>query len=211
MWLNTSGSDGGGSLRRGAESRGADSAPVVAEEDEGTGPGLSPPPPLAGVRGFAAPPTRWLWAHSPHLPPVRRLTLRGPGVVGPQGGGGASAQHSRWSRAPAGRRRARARAGLAGQARPSQEDNAAAPARRASGTSTWRPGATQGRALGQLGPAEEPVWPSWLARQQRPMPQPRLLHRAQDGAPCPKQSAPCVPLPVSEGGCAVERRAGRFR
>ena len=38
------------------------------------------------------------------------------------------------------------------RARPSQEDNAAAPARRASGTSTWRPGATRGGALGSLGP-----------------------------------------------------------
>ena len=62
------------------------------------------------------------------------------------------------------------RAWEAGRARPSQEDNAAGPARRASGMSTWRPGATRGGALGQLGPAEEPVWPSWPARQQRLMP-----------------------------------------
>ena len=62
------------------------------------------------------------------------------------------------------------RAWVAGPARPSQEDNASAPARRASGTSTWRPGATRGGALGQLWPAEEPVWPSWPTRQQRLMP-----------------------------------------
>ena len=42
------------------------------------------------------------------------------------------------------------RAFEAGRARPSQEDNAAAPARRASGTSTWRPGATRGGTTGQF-------------------------------------------------------------
>ena len=62
------------------------------------------------------------------------------------------------------------RAWEAGRARPSQEDNAAAPAHRASGTSTWRPGATRGGAMGQLWPAKEPVWPSWPARPQRLMP-----------------------------------------
>ena len=51
----------------------------------------------------------------------------------------------------------------AGRARPSQEDNAAAPARWASGTSTWGPGATRGGATGQLEPPEEPVWPTWPA------------------------------------------------
>ena len=91
------------------------------------------------------------------------------------------------------------RAWEAGRARLSQEDNAAAPARRSSGTSTWRPGAARGGDLGQRGPAEGPVWPSWPARQQRLMPQPRLLHLAQDGAPCSKQSAPCVPLRAPSG------------
>ena len=74
-----------------------------------------------------------------------------------------------------------------------------APARRASGTSTWRPGETRGGPLEQLGPAEEPVWPSWPARQQGLIPQTRLLLRAQDGAPCCKHSAPYVPLPAPGG------------
>ena len=55
------------------------------------------------------------------------------------------------------------RAWEAGRARPSQEDNAAAPARRSSGTSTWRPSATRGGTLGQRGRAEGLVWLSWLA------------------------------------------------
>ena len=87
----------------------------------------------------------------------------------------------------------------AGRARLSQEDNAAAPARRVSMTSTWRPGATWGGATGQPEPPEGPAWPTWAARQQRPMPQPELLQRAHDGAPCSKQSAPCVPLPAPGG------------
>ena len=78
------------------------------------------------------------------------------------------------------------RAWEAGQARPSQEDSAAAPARRSLGTSTWRPGATRGGALGQRGPIEGSVCPSWPARQQQLMPRPRLLHLAHDGAPCSK-------------------------
>ena len=82
------------------------------------------------------------------------------------------------------------RAWEAGRARPSQEDSAAARARQSSGTSTWRPSATLGGALGQRGPAQGSVCPSWPARQQRLMPQPRLLHLAHDGAPCSKQSAP---------------------
>ena len=56
------------------------------------------------------------------------------------------------------------------------------------------------------------MWPSWPARQQRLMPEPRLLHRAQDGAPCFKQSAPCVPLPPPErlrcGAASGMLRAG---
>ena len=55
-------------------------------------------------------------------------------------------------------------------------------------------------------PAEGPVLPWWPTRQQRLMPQPTLLHLAHDGAPCSKQSSPCVPLP-SPGG---RMRAGRF-
>ena len=78
------------------------------------------------------------------------------------------------------------RAWKAGRPRPSQEDNSAAPARRSSVTCTWRPGATQGGTLEQRGRAEGPVWPSWPARQQQLVPQPRLLHLAQDGARCSK-------------------------
>ena len=184
MRLKTSGSDDGARSAKGGGGCGANSAPVapaVAEADEGIGPGLPPPPLLAGVRRDPLPPHPLAAGSLPRVPPVspvRRQAFRGLGVVGPQSGRGASAQHS---------------------------DNAAAPARRASGTSTWRPGATRGGALGQLGPAEEPVWPSWLAWQQRLMPQPRLLHRAQDGAPCSKQSAPYVPLP------AALRHVGRLR
>ena len=94
------------------------------------------------------------------------------------------------------------RAWDAGRARLSQEDNADAPARRASGTSTWRPGATRGGAMGQPEPPEEPAWPSWPAWQQRLTPPPRLLHRAHDGAPCSKQSAPCVPPPAPRRNAA---------
>ena len=48
------------------------------------------------------------------------------------------------------------RAWEAGRARPSQEDSVAAPARRASGMSTWRPGATRGGGGG--------LWGSWDPR-----------------------------------------------
>ena len=79
------------------------------------------------------------------------------------------------------------------------------PARRSLGTSTWRRGATRGGTLGQCGPAEGPVWPPWPARQQRLMPQPRLLHLAQDGAPCSN----CCHCPPTAGGYAAGPRAGR--
>ena len=99
----------------------------------------------------------------------------------------------------------------AGRARPSQEDNAAAPARRASGTSTWRHGATRGGATGQPEPPEGPRWPTWPARQQRLMPQPKLLQRVHDGAPCSKQSAPCVPLPAPGGRLRCGAARGTLR
>ena len=91
------------------------------------------------------------------------------------------------------------RAWDAGRPRSSQEDNAAAPARRAFGTSTLRPGVTRGRAMGQRELPEGPAWPSWQPRQQRLIPQPRLLQRAHDGAPCFKQGAPCAPAPPLGG------------
>ena len=100
------------------------------------------------------------------------------------------------------------RACEAGRACPSKEDNAAAPARRASGTNIWRPSATRGGNTGQLELPEGPVWPAWPARQQRLMLQPRLLQRAHDGAPCTKHSSPachCLP-PGGLGGssCMVK-------
>ena len=76
------------------------------------------------------------------------------------------------------------------RAQPSQVDSAAAPARRSSRTSTWRPGAARGGTLGQRGPAEGSVCPSCPARQQQLLPNPRLLYRWHDGAPYSKQSAP---------------------
>ena len=47
------------------------------------------------------------------------------------------------------------RAWEARRARPSQEDSAAAPARRTSRTSTWRPGATRGGLSGSVGPPRD--------------------------------------------------------
>ena len=76
------------------------------------------------------------------------------------------------------------RAWEAGRSRLSQEDSAAAPARRTCGTRTWRPGAARGGAAGHRGPAAEPPCPSCPAQQQRLMPQPRLLHLGHEGAPC---------------------------
>ena len=50
--------------------------------------------------------------------------------------------------------------------------------------------------VGPSDSAEGSMCPSWTARQQRLMPQPRLLHLGHDGAPCSKQCAPSVPLPA---------------
>ena len=133
------------------------------------------PPPLAGVRRvLLPPPPRGLWAPSPRVTPVslvRRVALRGLGSSSPRAGEGrvpsnlGGAVHRRVAGGSES-----GRAWEAGRARISQDDKAAAPARRASGTRTWRPGDTRGGALGQLWLAEEPVWPSWPARQQRLMP-----------------------------------------
>ena len=160
-----------------------------------------PPPPLAGVIGGLLPPhPSFGVTPPPGSPRSARLGVwrfAGLEASGPWAGEGrvpstlGGAAHRRAAGGPES-----GRAWDAGQARPSQEDSAAAPARRASGTSTWRPGATRGGATGQPEPPEEPVWPSWPARQQPLIPQPKLLHRAHDGAPCSKQSTPCVPLPA---------------
>ena len=104
------------------------------------------------------------------------------------------------------------RAWDAGRARPSQEDSEAAPARGASGMSTWRPGATGGGGgFGAAWVPEEHAWPSWPARQQPLMPQPRLLHKALDGAPCSKQSALCAPLPTPGGRLRCGAASGTLR
>ena len=95
------------------------------------------------------------------------------------------------------------RAWEAGRARPNQEDNAAAPARRASGTSTRRPGATRGRAPGQLWPADEPVWPSWPARQQQLM---RALARSVPLA-APQRSRPPGVGSSTQGALYLEHGA----
>ena len=163
-----------------------------------------PPPPAGwGDRGSVAPPPT-VWCDTPPgTPRLARLGVwRFAGLEEPKSKAGGGRVPS--TLGGAAHRRAAGgsesgRACDAGRARPSQEDNAAAPARRASGTSTWRPGATRGGATGQHEPPEGPAWPTWPARQQRLMPQPRLLQRAHDGAPCSKQSAPCVPLPAPGG------------
>ena len=194
MQLKTSGSDEGAALPGemvGWGSRGADNAPVapvVAEAEAGTGPGPSSPPASGCEKGFATPPPVGSGPTPPGSSRLARLgawRFAGLGSLGPGAVEGrvpsmlGGAAHRRVAGGPE-----LGRAWEAGRARPNQEDDAAAPARRASGTRTWRPGTTRGGALGQLGPAEEPVRPSWPARQQRLMLQPGLLHRAQDGAPC---------------------------
>ena len=180
----------------GGGSRGAGSAPVdpvEAEAAAGTGPGLSSLPAVGGgQKGSVSPPPD---RGGPSSPEPSRLAWRrlgagrfvGLGLSGPNAEEGrvpcvlGGAVHQRAAGGPQ-----LGRAWEAGRARPSQEDNAAAPARRSSGTSSWRPGATRGGTLGQRGPVKGPVWPSWTARQQRLMPQPRLLHLTHDGAPCSK-------------------------
>ena len=86
------------------------------------GPSLGRRPPLlAGVRGIYYPPHLLAGAPLPRVLPVsavRRVALRGPWVVGPQGGGGASTQRSRRCRAPACRRGAQACEGLGSRAGP---------------------------------------------------------------------------------------------
>ena len=182
---------------------GAPTSSAQAESARGAGFWLCPPPAGWGNRGSVAPPPTVWCDIPPGTPPLARLGVwRFAGLEEPRSkaGGGrvpstlGGAAHRRAAGGPESGRACDAR-----RARPSQEDNAAAPARRASGTSTWRPGATRGGATGQLEPPEGLAWPTWPARQQRLMPQPRLLQRAHDGAPCSKQSAPYVPLPAPGG------------
>ena len=231
MRLKTSGSDAsgrkGGPLCRGGlwggggGSCGADSAPVapvVVEADAGTGPGPSSLPAGGGEEGSATPPP--VSCAPPPPPGPSRLASRRLGAWRFTGLGslGPSVEEGRVPSVLGGALRRRVtggpelgRACEAGRARPSQEDNAAAPARLASRMSTWRPSATRGGTLGQLGPAEEPVWPLWPTRQQRLMPEPMLLHRAHDGAPCSKQSAPCVTLPAPGGRLRCGAASGTLR
>ena len=190
---------------------GAPTSSPQAESARGTGLGLLPPPAGWGDRGSVAP-TPAVWRNIP--PGTVRIARSGVwrfvGLEEPRSkaGGGrvpstlGGAAHRRAAGGPNS-----GRACDAGRARTRQEDNTAAPARRASGTSTWRPGATRGGVTGQLEPPERPAWPTWPARQQRLMPKPRLLQQAHNGAPCSKQSAPCVPLPAPGGGlrCGAAR------
>ena len=194
-------------------SRGAGGAPlesVGTEVPAGIGPG-PPSPPAAGGRekGPASPPPDHVGPSSTEPPRSARrsgaLRFGGLGPSGPNAEerrvasvlGGAA--HGRVAGGPKS-----GRAWEAGRARPSQEDSVAAPARRSSGTSTWRPGATRGGALGQRGPAAGSVCPWWPAWQQRLMPQPRLLHLA------PHAPGRACHRPPTVGGCAAGLRAGRF-
>ena len=182
---------------------GAPTSSAQAESARGAGLGLLPPHAGRGDRGSVAPPPAVWCDILPGTPRIARLGVwRFTGLEEPRskarGGRVPSTLGGAAHRCAAGGPES-GRAYDARRARPSQEDNAAAPACRASGTSTWRPGATRGGATGQLEPPERPAWPTWPARQQRLMPQPRLLQRAHDGAPCSKQSAPCVPLPAPGG------------
>ena len=186
MQLKTPGSDAGGrggcSSSRGGGgggSRGAGCAPmesVGTEVPAGVGPGPpSPPATSGGEKGSMSPPPHRGGLSSTQPPrSARRSGAWRFGGLGPSGPnaekrrvpsvlGGAA--HRRVAGGPKS-----GRAWEAGRARPNQEHSAAAPARRTSGTSTWRPGATRGGALGQRGPAAGSVCPSWPARQQRLMP-----------------------------------------
>ena len=191
--------------------------PRRRRKTRGSVPGCCPPPPPAGWgdRGSAAPPPVVRCNTPPGSPRLARLGVwrfAGLEASGPRAGEGrvpntlGGAAHRRAAGRPE-----FGRAWDAGRAHPGQEDSAASPARWASGTSTWRPGATRGGAMGPPKPPEEPAWPSWPARQQRLIPQPRLLHRAHDGAPCSKQSAPCVPLPTPGGRLRCGAASGTLR
>ena len=139
----------------GGGSRGADSAPVapvVAEAEAGTGPGPSSPPAGGGEKGSAIPPPISCGPTPPGSSRLARLgawRFAGLESSGPRAEEGrvpsvlGGAVHRRVARGPE-----LGRAWEAGRARPSRDDNAAAPARRSSGTSTWRPGTTRGGALG---------------------------------------------------------------
>ena len=195
-------------------SRGAGSAsvaPVVAEACTGTGSGLSPPHAGGGEKGSAAPPPVSCCPAPPWSPRVARLG------TGRFAGLGSSVPRAEEVRGPsplgsAARRRAAGgpgsgRACDAGHARPNQVDNAAAPARRASGTSTWRDpgrdswanwarrGANMAFAARPGAAADAPAPASAPGARRRPMFQ---AERALCAAACP-----------SVGGCVAEPRAGR--
>ena len=185
MRLKTSGNNAGGSAAGGGAgaalqgwgwgggSRGAGGAPVdpvEAEAPAGTGPGLPSLPAVGGgEQGSAAPPRPIVVASHLRSPPGQSRG-QATGLFFGLGSCGPNAEEGRPPNALGGAVHQRAARGEelgsaweARQARPSIEDNPAAPVRRPSGTTTWRPGVTRGRTLGQRGPAEGLVWPSWLA------------------------------------------------
>ena len=144
----------GGPLRPPCTRRRSLALPAGGGGAGGVGIGLVPPPGGWGDRGFAAPSPDSRCDIPPGAPRLARLGVRR--FVGWE----ASCPGARGGRVPstlggAAHRSAAVgpesgRACDVGRARPSQEDNAAAPGRRASGTSTWRPGATRGGTTGQL-------------------------------------------------------------
>ena len=196
------GGGGGCSLWEGGvgEARGAGGAPIGSAEISalaGAGPEWSSRAAGGGGGRISVPPSRMCWRFAHCSPPVsqevRPWVFRGSGIVGAPGQGGACAQRPGGGGGCAGGTPGGAeavRASEAGWAWPSQEDGAGAPVRRSSGTSTCRRGATRGGTLGHRGPAEGSVCPSCRARQQRLMPQARLLHVGNDSAPCSKHSVP---------------------
>ena len=161
MRLKTSRSDagGGGGLLfwGGRGSRGAGGAPVESVETEvpaGIGPGPPfPPAAVGGEKGSAPPPPDRGGLSSTETPRsarssgTRRFVGLGPSGPNAEEGRVPSVLGGNAHRRVAGGPES-GRAWQAGRAHPSQEDSAAAPARRSAGTSTWRPGATRGGALG---------------------------------------------------------------
>ena len=95
----------------------------------------------------------------------------------------------------------------AGLARPSHAESALAPAWRAAGASTCRPGAR--RCWGGACPGA--VCPSCPARQHRLIPQPSCRQRQHKGEPCCAHRAPTNPLPspCRRGRCSSTRATTR--
>ena len=201
MQPKTSGSDAGGSAAGGGGgvavlgvSPVAAVAPLAGQPLDGRllAPDRSCLQQLLGGERVGCPTSRLRWSHT-HCPPLVSKEVgfgafRGSGALKTQGRGSASPRRLGGGGGVHRREAGGAETGRAWEA--SQEDSAAAPARRSWGTSTWRPGVTRGAAFGQREPAAGSVCPLCPGRQQRLMPQPRLLHLRHNGAPCSKQSAP---------------------